>query len=50
MFETIRQLLILALKSKKAWIIPLILFLIIIALLIISAQISPLPVFLYPII
>ena len=49
MFQTMKQLLILAIHSKKIWIIPIILFLIIIALLIISAQISPLPVFLYPI-
>lgn len=50
MFETIRQIFILGMKSKKIWIIPVILFLVIISLLIISAQISPLPVFLYPII
>ncbi len=49
-FETIKQLIILGKESKKIWIIPLILFLIIISLLIISAQISPLPVFIYPII
>lgn len=45
MFESIRQIFILGTKSKKIWIIPLVLFLIIIALLVISAQISPLPVF-----
>lgn len=50
MFETVKQLSILATKSNKIWIIPVILLLIIIALLIISAQISPVPVFLYPII
>ncbi|MCL4364056.1 DUF5989 family protein [Patescibacteria group bacterium] len=50
MFETIKQIFILGMKTKKIWIIPIVLFLIIIALLIISAQISPLPVFLYPII
>ncbi|MFZ2024813.1 MAG: DUF5989 family protein [Microgenomates group bacterium] len=49
MFQTIKQLFILATHSKKIWIIPVVLFLIIIALLVISAQISPLPVFLYPI-
>lgn len=49
MFNSIKQLVSLATHSKKIWIIPIILFLIIIALLIISAQISPLPVFLYPI-
>jgi hypothetical protein len=50
MFESIKQLITLALKSKKIWLVPIILLLIIIALLIISAQISPLPVFIYPII
>jgi len=50
MFETAKQLIILALRSRKIWIVPVILLLIIIALLIISAQISPVPVFLYPII
>ncbi|MBI4974121.1 hypothetical protein HZC27_05945 [Candidatus Roizmanbacteria bacterium] len=50
MFETIKQFFILATKSKKIWIIPIILLLIIIALLIISAQVAPVPVFLYPII
>lgn len=50
MFETTKQLLILSFKSKKIWIIPVILLLIIIGLLIISAQLSPVPIFLYPII
>jgi len=50
MFETIKQLLILISKSKKIWIVPIILLLVIIALLVISAQISPLPIFIYPII
>lgn len=50
MFSSLKQLLILASNSKKIWIIPVILFLIIVALLVISAQVSPLPVFLYPII
>ncbi len=50
MFEAIKQILILGTKSKKIWIIPVVLFLVIVALLIISAQISPLPVFIYPII
>lgn len=50
MFEAVKQIFILGTKSKKIWIIPVILFLIIVALLIISAQISPLPVFIYPII
>jgi len=48
MFETIKQLFLLATKSKKIWIVPVILLLIIVALLVISAQISPLPIFIYP--
>lgn len=50
MFESIRQLLILFTKSKKIWIVPILLLLVIIVLLVISAQVSPLPVFIYPII
>ncbi len=50
MFESVKQILILSTKSKKIWLIPVFLLLIIIALLIISAAISPVPVFLYPII
>lgn len=50
MFESVRQLVVLAVKTQKLWIIAVILFLVIIALLIISAQISPLPVFIYPLI
>ncbi len=50
MFESIRQLLILASKSKKVWLLPIFLLLVVIALLVISAQIAPVPVFLYPII
>ncbi|MFA5136786.1 MAG: DUF5989 family protein [Patescibacteria group bacterium] len=50
MFESIKQLTTLFIKSRKIWIIPIVLLLIIIALLVISAQISPVPVFLYPII
>ncbi len=50
MLESIRQLVIMAFKTKKLWIVAIILFLIIIALLVISAQISPLPVFIYPLI
>jgi heme/copper-type cytochrome/quinol oxidase subunit 4 len=50
MFEAIKQLLHLSQKSNKLWLIPLILFLCIVVLLVISAQISPVPVFLYPII
>lgn len=49
MFSSIKQLFKLATKSKKIWIVPVILLLIIIALLIIAAQTSPVPIFLYPI-
>lgn len=49
MFTSIKQLLVLFSKSNKIWIIPIILLLIIVALIVISAQISPVPVFLYPI-
>lgn len=48
MFESIRQLFILVSKTDKIWLIPILLLLFIIALLIISAQISTVPVFLYP--
>lgn len=50
MFESIKQLIVLSTKSKKIWIIPVIILLIVIAILIISAQVSPLPVFIYPMI
>lgn len=48
MFESVRQLLLLARKTDKIWLIPAILFLVIASLLVVGAQISPLPVFLYP--
>jgi len=50
MLESIKQLLYLAAKTDKIWLIPILLLLVIIALLIITAQISPVPIFLYPII
>lgn len=50
MLEAIKQLVILSSKSNKIWLIPAILLLIIIVLLVIMAQISPLPIFLYPLI
>lgn len=50
MFASAKQLFILLTKSNKVWIIPVILLLIIIALLVVFAQISPVPIFLYPII
>ncbi|HKC05020.1 MAG TPA: hypothetical protein VKC54_04060 [Patescibacteria group bacterium] len=49
MFASIKQLFVLLTHMRKKWLIIVILSLIIIALLIISAQIAPLPVFLYPI-
>ncbi len=48
--EAIKQLIILMRKSNKVWLIPLILLFCIFGLLIISAQISPVPIFLYPLI
>jgi len=50
MIESIKQLLVLVAKSDKIWLIPVILTLVIVALLIISAQISPVPIFIYPLI
>lgn len=50
MLDSIKQLCILAAKSKKVWLIPLFLLLIIVALLVISAELAPVPLFLYPII
>jgi uncharacterized integral membrane protein len=49
MFSTLTELGKLVMKSKKIWVVPIVLFLIIIALLIVAAQTSPVPVFLYPI-
>lgn len=49
MFGSIKQLFLLAINSKKIWMLPFALFLIIIALLIIFVQVSPLPLFIYPI-
>lgn len=50
MLRSVRQLLILAKKTDKLWLVPLLLLLVIIALIIIGAQISPVPVFIYPLI
>lgn len=50
MLESIKELTNLASKSKKIWILPIVLFLIIITLVIIAAQASPVPLFIYPII
>lgn len=49
MFGAIKQLLMLVFKSKKIWIIPVVLTFVIVALLIVSSQITPVPIFLYPI-
>lgn len=49
MVATLKQLIKLLSKSNKIWIVPVLLLLIIVALLVISAQISPVPIFLYPI-
>lgn len=50
MFEVARQLWILIKKTDKLWLIPLLLVLVILGLLIVGAQISPVPVFIYPLI
>lgn len=50
MFATIKQLLVLALNTKKIWLIPLFLLFVIVALLVVSAQIAPVPLFIYPLI
>jgi hypothetical protein len=50
MLAAIKQLFILLLKSKKFWLTPIIIALIVVAFLIIAAQLSPVPIFLYPLI
>lgn len=45
----IKQAVLLLLHSKKIWIIPALLLVIIIAMVIVGAQISPVPLFFYPI-
>ena len=50
MLETIKQLFILITKTDKMWLIPAFLLLIIIVLVVISAQIAPVPIFIYPLI
>jgi hypothetical protein len=50
MFESVRQLAHLASKSNKVWLLPIILALIIVALLVVSANLAPIPIFLYPLI
>ncbi|MCE9541026.1 hypothetical protein K8R03_00515 [Candidatus Kaiserbacteria bacterium] len=48
MIQTIKQLILLITKTDKVWLIPVFLFLIIVVLLVISAQIAPVPLFIYP--
>jgi len=50
MFEGTKALWRLLKRTDKIWLIPALLFLVIIALLVIAAQISPVPIFLYPIV
>jgi hypothetical protein len=50
MVESIKQLLLLVKNTKKDWLIPVILFFIIVAMLIIASQIVPIPFFIYPIV
>ncbi len=50
MFDSIKELINLGFNSRKIWIIPIILLLVIIALIVFAAQISPVPLFIYPII
>ncbi|CAN5178078.1 hypothetical protein BH09PAT1_BH09PAT1_5120 [soil metagenome] len=50
MLEAAKQIAILLTHSHKIWLIPILLLLIILALIIIGAQIAPIPIFLYPII
>ena len=50
MIETLKQIVKLLLSSDKIYIIPIILLLLIIALFIIGATISPIPIFMYPVI
>ncbi|MBI2033456.1 MAG: hypothetical protein HYT10_03290 [Candidatus Levybacteria bacterium] len=50
MLSSIKQLLTLARKTDKLWLLPILLLLITLALIIISSSISPLPLFLYPLV
>ena len=47
--NTFKELFRLVTHSKKIWLIPVFLFLVIIALLVIGAQVSPVTIFLYPV-
>ncbi len=48
MFEVIKQVSILIRKTNKIWLVPILLLFIIVVLMVISAQISPVPIFMYP--
>lgn len=48
MFENMKQIFALLKASKKIWLLPALLFLVIIALVFTVAQISPVPIFIYP--
>lgn len=48
MFSAAKQVILLIKKTDKIWLLPLLLMFVIIALLVTAAQISPVPVFLYP--
>jgi len=50
MLESIKELAIFLWKTKKWWLIPTILGIIIIALLLIVSYSTPLPVFIYPLV
>ncbi len=50
MVEVLKQLFTLLGKTDKVYLIPIILLLIIVALLVISSSVSPVPIFIYPLI
>lgn len=50
MFESLKQLTRLALQSKKVWLFPIALSLVIVALLVMAAYSTPIPLFLYPLV
>ncbi|MEM5881565.1 MAG: DUF5989 family protein [Candidatus Aenigmatarchaeota archaeon] len=49
-FVVIKEIFKYLLKTKKWWLIPFVLLLVIIALLLILSTISPIPVFIYPLV
>lgn len=48
MITPLRQLLLFAKKTNKKWLLPLLFFILIVALFIITAKLSAVPVFMYP--